>query len=703
MPQPGFNGVMSIYEAKWFSLFGHEVELLLPFDDQEAFDKLRRQHKLDDLDALDRFGGSFAIRPVFAGADDFGSYDVLIYQSYFPDDWTRFAKACRASATIFTKNFPKFVTGRGYRSESSVVGQFATFDLIACALREDVLELQADRAFHAAHRHQIAFVPRGADDLLLHPARKIGAAPAIGLDVPVGDDFRSVEHYVAAISILRERVPGLRVLTLGRQLPGLESEVVPFGRFDRIYDRFFNEIWAYLVINYAYSPAHIQATVQKLHPGGWQARAIYEVQNVEAQMSGAAVVGHASNLIPELFVPGVSGFTYPDFADTGDIADRIQTILSDFPAVSRGARAWAMGRYRWEDCIRLWETALLDRLDADRPKAAIAAPAVAAAEEPLPAMADAGPSGILAPELAPEIRDQADTLVRLAKKFMWDAGEVRRYVERCGVTFAPTGPHYEIPTLDEIERSFEYDTDPPKPLFDSPSVFDPGVMQSFLESLLPFAAEFDPPRKANGAGSFHWENNQFSYSDAAAYYCVVRRQQPETIVEIGSGFSTLAAAAAIRANGKGQIICIDPNPRPEVTGVEGVRLIREPVQRVPPRFFEDTLGDGDLLFIDSTHTVKTGSDCVFIYLKLLPELRRRLLVHSHDVRLPFPRNPKALTEAKLYWGEQYLLYALLLNNPMFQVVYGSDYFSRLDRKRLEKLMHGRFPAGGVSLWYWKLE
>lgn len=303
------------------------------------------------------------------------------------------------------------------------------------------------------------------------------------------------------------------------------------------------------------------------------------------------------------------------------------------------------------------------------------------------------------------VKDELDALVALARKHLWDTGPARRYVERQGVHISKCYFYSEIPSLDEIEDAFEYrdgkTTDTVGPVFYDNSVFEREVIDAFLLALMPFSAEFDPPLQAAHSTEYFWRNPQFSYSDAMAYYCMIRLVRPKTVLEVGSGYSTLVAIEAIRQNGEGRLICIDPFPRDFLTALPEIELVQAPVQQAPLSFFEAVLEDNDLLFIDSTHTVKTGSDCVYLYLKVLPELRRRLMVHTHDVRLPFPRNRGALTEARLYWTEQYLLYALLLNNPMFSVCFGSDYHFRFNRSQLSEFMHNRYPPGGVSFWYRK--
>jgi glycosyltransferase involved in cell wall biosynthesis len=360
VPQPGFMGVMSLFEAKYFARLHNEVELLIPFRSEAELNELLAATRIDSLNQLPKFDADFKIVPVFVG-EQLGRdrYDAIVYQSYDAEDWNNFHPALRRHCSILTKNFPKFVPGTANVWHPDVEHQFNAFDLVACALRSDIEELQGDPSFWRRYGHKAAYVPRGADPTLLHPARKYGGPPTIGIDMPPRDaGVAAVQHYVDAIHLLRQRVPDLRVLTLGQPIPDIAGECLPYDRFDRIYDRFFNEIWILLTMNYARSPSHVLADVQAMHPDGWKGRALYEVQNVEAQMAGAALFGHPANLIDELMQPGSTGFTYPDYNDAQDIADRLFDIISNYDTVRGNARRWAESNFSWPDCIKLWHDAL---------------------------------------------------------------------------------------------------------------------------------------------------------------------------------------------------------------------------------------------------------------------------------------------------------------------------------------------------------
>ena len=124
-----------------------------------------------------------------------------------------------------------------------------------------------------------------------------------------------------------------------------------------------------------------------------------------------------------------------------------------------------------------------------------------------------------------------------------------------------------------------------------------------------------------------------------------------------------------------------------------------PAQSVTCAQLNGVVRDGDVLFIDSTHTVKTGSDCLHIYLRLLPNITASVYVHAHDVFLPYPMPKRWLLESQWYWTEQYLLMAYLLDNKRIETLYGSMYNRRFNGDLMEQLMGGKHPPGGCSFWF----
>lgn len=295
-------------------------------------------------------------------------------------------------------------------------------------------------------------------------------------------------------------------------------------------------------------------------------------------------------------------------------------------------------------------------------------------------------------------KKELDALVNLAQKYMWADGETREYLEKHDVRIVRGDFYSPVPSLDELSNSWE---DTPVPPYASEEIFNSDFMVSFLiDKLSPFATDFNPPIKDSGVKSdFYWENPLFSFSDAMAYYCMIRHFKPNRIIEIGSGFSTLVARKALHDNQKGEIVSVEPYPSEVLKSVAtDIELITKPVQEIDVEFFKNSLRENDILFIDSTHTVKVGGDCLYIYLKILPSLEFATVVHVHDIYLPF-MFPKHLLKLQQYWCEQYLLYAYILDNPRIRILYGSKYHYEMNREKLISFMKGKFAPGGASFYF----
>ncbi len=184
-----------------------------------------------------------------------------------------------------------------------------------------------------------------------------------------------------------------------------------------------------------------------------------------------------------------------------------------------------------------------------------------------------------------------------------------------------------------------------------------------------------------------------------AYYCMIRLKKPKTIIEIGSGASTLVARMAVAKNGLGRIVAVEPYPLDYLPGLKDIELVRERAQDLDSAFFNERFEDGDMLFIDSTHTVKHDSDVLHIYLRVLPEIVSDITVHVHDVYLPGPMPINMLREQQIYWNEQYLLYAYMLDNPRVRTLFGSRYHIAENFNQITAFMHGQYQPGGASFWF----
>jgi hypothetical protein len=276
--------------------------------------------------------------------------------------------------------------------------------------------------------------------------------------------------------------------------------------------------------------------------------------------------------------------------------------------------------------------------------------------------------------------------------------ELFRSAQGVGAHILPVHYHSPVPDTRELDP---LDFRPRSSLLDDLAV-DVASQLALLEQIARWADETREFPVDGPADSFHWGNLFFGELDAITYYCLIRELKPRRIVEVGGGYSTLLAARAAVHNGQTEIVCIDPNPVTEVVGGSGadVRRLAVPVQRLPPEFFDD-LGRDDILFIDSSHVSKIGSDVNYLVLDVLPRLREGVVVHFHDVFLP-AEYPRAWIDGLAFLNEQYLLAAFLLFNERFEVLALNHELATTQRPVLERLFRRPLPAEPLvepaSLW-----
>lgn len=176
---------------------------------------------------------------------------------------------------------------------------------------------------------------------------------------------------------------------------------------------------------------------------------------------------------------------------------------------------------------------------------------------------------------------------------------------------------------------------------------------------------------------FYFGNGSFESGDAEYWYQLIRTVKPKRIVEVGSGNSTLIAVKAVQSNCKEDVeykcqhICIEPY---EMSWLEeaGVSVIRQRIESIDATFFK-SLGENDILFIDSSHVIRPQGDVLFEYLELLPTLNKGVIVHLHDIFSPKNYPCQWLQEQVRFWNEQYLLEAFLSHNQHWEIIGSLNY------------------------------
>jgi hypothetical protein len=222
-----------------------------------------------------------------------------------------------------------------------------------------------------------------------------------------------------------------------------------------------------------------------------------------------------------------------------------------------------------------------------------------------------------------------------------------------------------------------------------------------------FIGDFDYPEQPVGSVAaprgYFLQNSQFSWLDARALFVMLRWLAPRRMIEVGSGFSSLLSADVNQRflGGRMDFRCIEPYPRPFLEdGFDGLtELIVAPVEALPIETFE-ALQAGDILFIDSSHVSKTGSDVNYLMLEVLPRLNPGVVIHIHDIFLPNEYKEEWVLEEGRSWNEQYLVQALLIHSSGFEVLFGCSYAYQRFRDAVREAL--RLPQGqefgGGSLW-----
>ncbi len=202
-----------------------------------------------------------------------------------------------------------------------------------------------------------------------------------------------------------------------------------------------------------------------------------------------------------------------------------------------------------------------------------------------------------------------------------------------------------------------------------------------------------------------FNNGAYAYTDAIVLYSFIRHFKPKKIIEIGSGHSS-AVMLDTRETFVNDInlTFIEPYAQRlyrliKDTDRDNCTVLDTKVQKVELEKFRD-LKSNDILFIDSSHVSKTGSDVNYEIFKILPSLKPGVIIHFHDVFYPF-EYPKSWVSEGRNWNEDYLLRAFLSYNNNFEILLFSDYIHQ-HHKAAFKEMPLTYKNTGGNLWIRKM-
>lgn len=294
--------------------------------------------------------------------------------------------------------------------------------------------------------------------------------------------------------------------------------------------------------------------------------------------------------------------------------------------------------------------------------------------------------------------------IYLKKNLRRLAAGIFKLFQKFGISIVPNHYYTPIPDVDKLDNG----------IWNKRSEL-PGVninLKRMLELLSEFRqnyqSEYDaiPFNNPHIPGKYYYSCPDFGPVDGHALYCMIRKFKPKRIIEIGSGFSTLSTAQAVTVNKEKdsvncEFIAIEPYPRDMlIKGLPGLSgFIQSEVQKVDIKEFAK-LQENDILFIDSSHVLKTGGDVQYEYLEILPRLNKGVIIHIHDIFLPVEYPQVWLKEMLRFWNEQYLLQAFLAFNDSFEVLWGGSMMHLNYPEELEKAFKYYNPKSNHPGSFW---
>lgn len=301
-----------------------------------------------------------------------------------------------------------------------------------------------------------------------------------------------------------------------------------------------------------------------------------------------------------------------------------------------------------------------------------------------------------------KIIKQRDILLQERNDLLKKIEEVHRLQSQIPVKIAfPPGHFYSpIPSLDDINRV--------KNMKKINTIFEPINFNEKKQLLLlkRFAKKFlkdltIPDTKRDGFRYFY-NNPNFSYADAISLYFIIRYFKPKKIIEVGSGFSSALMLDINEMFFKNKIDLTFIEPFPELLNSlikkgDKINLIKKPLQDVDAKLFK-SLNKNDLLFIDSTHVSKAGSDVNKIFFEILPILNKGVIIHFHDIFYPFEYLIEWLEEGR-FWNEIYIFRAFMQYNNHFKIIFFNRYLWYKYKKLLIRTipLFQKNPGGSIYI------
>lgn len=295
----------------------------------------------------------------------------------------------------------------------------------------------------------------------------------------------------------------------------------------------------------------------------------------------------------------------------------------------------------------------------------------------------------------------------IRKKYSEKLSEIKEKIVKLGIKSHANSGHFYSPVVNP-NNIHQYYKDRWSRRQDINAIYyiDVAGMAALWNYFLPHMTEYHFHEQPAEGKRYYSRNIYLGISDASILVGVLKHFKPSRYLEIGSGFSSaLALDVTETADWTVTLHFVEPYPEARLDALltqgdrDRVRVSKAFVQDIPLAEFQ-TLGRNDVLFIDSTHIVKSGSDVIFLYLEVLNRLQSGVLVHIHDIFFPFEYPPHWVLDQNRSWNEAYMLEALLAGGRDFEVLFFNDAFG----VHFKELIGSTYPpflqngGSGGSIW-----
>jgi hypothetical protein len=265
---------------------------------------------------------------------------------------------------------------------------------------------------------------------------------------------------------------------------------------------------------------------------------------------------------------------------------------------------------------------------------------------------------------------------------------------------APGHFYSPIPSIEDIDRAIS--ARPPAGSISGIDLREEEQMR-LLQRLAKFYPEIPFTNDRLKEFRFAFDNPSYSWCDAIILFCMIRDLRPRRIIEVGSGHTSCLILDTNELFFGGRIECTFVEPYPELLRqllrpqeVEQTDIIARKLQDTDPEIFA-SLGRNDILFVDSSHVAKAGSDVQALFSNIVPSLSPGVVVHLHDVFPGFEYPADWLREGR-GWNEQYMLRTFLQFNAQFRIKLFTGHMLHRHADFFHQYMPNCFRNGGGNFW-----